>query len=105
MPSLRDLDKLKLALIKPTYKVKNYKSELNNFKTVLIFPSISKIPKKGIYEYARLDKFLERHGILDGQNYGFRNIRSTTNAVIYLLGHLLQINKVLRKISIGLFVY
>jgi hypothetical protein len=94
-------NKLKFAEIKPIYKGKKSKSDYTNYRPISLLPCISKILEKIVY--TRLSDFLEKHKILDENQYGFRASRSTTDAVTNLLGHILN-DKEKNNIAIGLFI-
>ena len=69
---------MKLAKITPLYKAKD-KSNIANYRPVSVLPSFSKILEKIVH--CRLYRYCNDKGILYESQYGFRNKRSTVNAV------------------------
>ena len=62
---------MKLAIVKPLYKAKS-KFEICNYRPI------------------SLTKFLKKHNVLYGGQYGFRKQRSTTDAILDLTGNILD---------------
>ena len=69
---------LKIAKVITIYK-KGDKSEHDNYKPISLISNISKLLEKLVYE--RLYSFLEKENLLFEGRYGFRNKRSTTDAL------------------------
>ena len=76
---------LKTARVIPIYKGKGDSSSVNNFRPISILPIISKIFEKLMY--ARLNRFLSFSDILVKHQFGFRQNRSTSDAIIEFLDH------------------
>jgi hypothetical protein len=91
---------MKIAIVKPIYKAKS-KSEICNYRPISLLPVISKILEKIVH--SRLSKFLEKHSLLYEGQYGFRKLRSTTDAILDLTGNILNgFNR--NMYTIGLFL-
>ena len=91
---------MKLAIVKPLYKAKS-KFEICNYRPISLLPVISKILEKIVQ--LRLTKFLKKHNVLYGGQYGFRKQRSTTDAILDLTGNILYgFNK--KMYTIGVFL-
>ena len=71
-------DSLKIAKVIPIYKSGD-KDNCTNYRPISVLPCISKIYEKVIYK--RLTSYLDLHNILNKNQYGFRNNRSTIMAV------------------------
>lgn len=69
---------LKLAKVVPIYKTKD-KMQLTNYRPISLLPSISKILEKVVHK--RVSKFLETNNILFDNQFGFRQNRSTIDAI------------------------
>lgn len=71
----------KTALIKPIHKSGDGDC-VNNYRPISVLPSISKILEKIINK--RLKHFLESNNLLSAQQFGFRQGKSTSDAVLEL---------------------
>ena len=69
---------LKIAKVIPIHK-KGDKSECDNYRPISLISNISKLLEKLVHE--RLYSFLEKEKLLFEGQYGFRNKRSTTDAL------------------------
>jgi len=93
-------DYMKLAIVKPLYKAKSV-FEINNYRPISLLPVLSKILEKIVH--LRLTKFLKKHDVLYEGQYGFRKLRSTTDAILDLTGNIIDgLNK--KMYTIGLFL-
>ena len=91
---------MKIAKIIPLFKAKN-KSELSNYRPISILPSLSKVLEKIVHK--RLYNYAQSHNILFESQYGFRNKRSTINAVTeFVLKTLSNIDE--GKLTVSLFL-
>ena len=70
---------LKIATVIPIHK-RGDKSECDNYRPISLISKISKLIEKTVHE--RLYSFLEKEQILFERQFGFRNNRSTTDALI-----------------------
>ena len=70
---------LKIAKVIPIHK-RGDKSECDNYKSISLISNISKLIEKTVYE--RLYSFLEKERLLFEGQFGIRNNRSTTGALI-----------------------
>ena len=70
---------LKIARVVPIHK-SGSKREMNNFRPISILPTLSKIFEKVMHR--RMMKFIEKYDILYSEQYGFRNGKSTSDAII-----------------------
>ena len=68
----------KIAKIVPIYKAKE-KTDLTNYRPISLLPVLSKILEKIVHK--RVYSFLVKYDILYQSQYGFRDKRSTTDAV------------------------
>ena len=75
-------DSFKIAKVISVYK-KGDPRLLNNYRPISILSSFSKIIERIIY--IRKSKFLEKHKVLSGSQYGFREKHSTSHAVLQLM--------------------
>ena len=78
-------DVLKIGRITPVYK-SGPEDQVDNYRPISALPSISKI-----YESLTLDRmmsFITAHSIFTSAQYGFREGKSTTQAVIKLLSYI-----------------
>ncbi len=73
---------LKIAKIVPIYK-KGTKDKLSNYRPVSVLPALSKIYERLVYN--RLVNFLDKHKILNKQQFGFRKNHSTSLAISALV--------------------
>jgi len=91
---------LKLAKVTPIYKSGD-DSSLSNYRPISILPALSKILEKIIS--SRVTAFINKHNILHPSQYGFREHRNTSMALISL--HDLLSQTLQEKLSaIGLFI-
>ena len=91
---------MKIAIVKPLYKAKS-KLEICNYRPISLLPVISKILEKIIH--SRLTNFFKKYNILYEGQYGFRKLRSTTDAILDLTGNILDgFNR--NMYTIGLFL-
>ena len=80
-------DMMKVAKIIPLYKGKE-EDHVVNYRPVSLLMTISKVLEKIIY--SRLYKFLTKHNILYDSQYGFRSKHSCEDAILEMVGRLLQ---------------
>lgn len=73
-------DKLKIAKIKPVFKKGGNKSNISHYRPIALLPVYSKIIEKAMT--TRIYNFLEKFKVLNNNQYGFRQNRSTIDAVI-----------------------
>ena len=73
---------MKIAKILPLFKSGN-KSLYTNYRPVSLLPQFSKILER-LY-YNRLKHFVENNNIISDSQYGFRNNRSTSLALMDLI--------------------
>ena len=78
-------DPLKVARVTPIFK-EGDKSKLSNYRPISVLPPLSKIFEK--IAHNQLYKYLERHKILDPNQYGFRSKKSTTQAILNFMQYL-----------------
>lgn len=76
---------LKDGIIKPLYK-SGEKLEIINYRPISLISSIAKIIEKILKR--RITKFLDKHKIISNHQYGFREGRSTEDAILKLTSHL-----------------
>lgn len=76
-------DCLKRAVVIPIFK-RGERKELNNYRPISLLPIFSKIFEKLLK--SQLLQFLERHGCLSGNQYGFRVGRSAEDALRVVVG-------------------
>ena len=74
-------DALKVAVITPVYKGGD-RSDPSNYRPISVLPSISKILEKLLN--SRLIKYLSKHNILSPSQFGFRQGKSTEDAILSL---------------------
>ena len=72
-------DRMKVAKVKPLFK-SGQKDVFTNYRPVSLLPQFSKILEK-LFN-SRLDQFVNKHKILNENQYGFRENRSTSHALI-----------------------
>ena len=87
-------EELKTSLISPVHKADD-NTKFTNYRPIPVLPCFSKILEKLMYK--RLIQYIEANKILYDHQYGFRNKRSTTLAIIEL------IEKISRAIDNGEF--
>ena len=76
---------LKVAWVTPIYKSVN-RTQISNYRPISILPNFSKIFEKLIYK--QLYRYIDKHNIVYKHQYGFRNKKSTTHAILNLLNYL-----------------
>jgi len=69
---------MKTAKVIPIYKSKD-KTNMSNYRPISLLPTISKILEKVVHN--RLYNFLSVNNILNVNQFGFRPLHSTTDAV------------------------
>jgi hypothetical protein len=69
----------KISKIIPLHKSGNIK-DMNNYRSISIFPIMSKILEKLIYKH--LMKFLTIHNLLSDKQFGFRKNHSTVDVLV-----------------------
>ena len=72
-------DSLKIARIVPIHK-SGSKRDTNNFRPISILPTLSKVFEKVMHK--RMMKFIEKYKLLYSDQYGFRNRKSTSDAIL-----------------------
>ena len=93
-------DRLKIAKVIPVYKSDD-KSTISNYRPISVLPVFSKILERIMYN--RLLNYLDLHKILTDKQYGFREKRSTSLALIDLIDKLSEeIDN--KKFSVGIFI-
>ena len=73
---------LKVAKVVPIYKSGDRRL-INNYRPVSVVPYFSKILEKLMYN--RISNFIHKHSLLNYYQFGFRQKRSTSHALIVLL--------------------
>ena len=73
---------LKVAKVVPIYKSGDRRL-INNYRPVSVVPCFSKILEKLMYN--RISNFIHKHSLLNDYQFGFRQKRSTSHALIVLL--------------------
>ena len=63
--------------------MKGDKSECDNYRPISLISSINELIEKTVHE--RLYSFLEKEQLLFEEQFGFRNNRSTTDALIDII--------------------
>ena len=91
---------LKIARVVPIHK-KGPKDKFSNYRPVAVLPAFSKLFEKLVYN--RMTKFLDKHNILNDNQFGFRKHRSTCLALGTLANRFHDmIDK--NELMIGLFI-
>ena len=80
-------DNLKIAKVCPVYK-SGTKSELSNYRPISILNGFSKIFEKIIYN--RIVAFIDKHNIINKNQFGFRKKHSTYMAILSLYDKISQ---------------
>ena len=75
-------NELKVAKVVPIYKSGDRRL-INNYRPVSVLPCFSKILEKLMYN--RISNFIHKHNLLNEYQFGFRQKRSTNQALIVLL--------------------
>ena len=102
----RSLDKgifpsqLKIAKLTPIYK-KGNKKQFCNYRPISILPIFSKVFEKIVYQ--QLDHFFNSNNIINANQFGFRNKKSTSAAIIKLTDHILKSFDE-HKYTVGIFL-
>ena len=74
-------DKLKIAIVKPIYKVKDSDPHLfGNYRPISLLPALSKIFEKVVHK--QLYDYMTQHDLFKNNQYGFRANHSTEYATI-----------------------
>ena len=81
------LDNMKLAEVIPLYKGKEF-DKVINYRPISLLITILKVLEKAVY--TMVYQFLEKHDILYNSQYGFRNKRSCEQAILEMVGQVLQ---------------
>ena len=93
-------ERMKTAKIKPLFK-SGQKDIFTNYRPVSLLPQFSKILEK-LFN-SRLENFLDKHKILDDNQYGFRENRSTSHALIETIEDITNsLDK--KQVTIGIFI-
>lgn len=92
--------KMKMAKVIPLYKSGD-KHMFTNYRPVSLLPQFSKILEK-LFE-KRLEKFIDKHNILNESQYGFRNKRSTSMAVMEAVEEVTNAWEK-REYAVGIFI-
>ena len=79
--------KLKIAKVTPIFK-KGQKENINNYRPISVLPTFSKLIEKIVYH--RLSFYLDSFDVIGDNQYGFREGRSTTAAVLSLTDYILR---------------
>ncbi|MEL6988110.1 MAG: reverse transcriptase family protein [Bacteroidota bacterium] len=87
----------KVAKIIPLFKGGD-KDSFNNYRPISLLSNVGKIFEKLISK--RILKFLNRHDILDEHQFGFRNKRSTTDAIVAQIERIREALEAKEKASI-----
>lgn len=93
-------DKMKIAKIIPLFKSGN-KNQFTNYRPVSLLSQFSKLLER-LY-YNRLNNFIEKNNIISDSQYGFRNKRSTSQALMDLIEQITD-NIDNKKATIGIFI-
>lgn len=83
---------LKRSVVMPIYKSGDADS-VSNYRPISLLPSLAKILEKLLN--SRLIKFLEKYNLISQNQYGFREGRSTTDAMNHLVTH------ITKKLDVG----
>lgn len=78
---------LKIARVTPCYK-SGLVDLVDNYRPISVLPIFSKVFET--LTLNRMNNFIERHSILTTCQFGFRKGRSTTQAVVKLLSHIIE---------------
>lgn len=93
-------NKMKIAKVMPLYK-DGSKNIFTNYRPVSLLPQFSKILEKVFSK--RLEKFIDKCGILNESQYGFREKRSTSMAILEAVEEIINsLDK--KKITVGIFI-
>ncbi len=94
-------DIMKIAKVIPVYKSKGDAKLFTNYRPISLLPVLSKLLEKVVHR--RLYGYLVKHHTLYESQYGFRESRSTTNAISELNSHILE-NFDKRKMTLSVFL-
>ena len=72
-------DELKIAKVVPLFKGED-EHLFTNYRPVSILPQLSKVLERLFFK--RLESFIAKHALLSENQFGFRNGKSTSNAII-----------------------
>ena len=91
---------LKIAVVTPIF-TSNDKESFSNYRPISVLPCFSKIFERLMYN--RVVKFLDKHNILNENQYSFRKKRSTNLATVELIT---KISKVIddKEYTMGVFL-
>ena len=78
---------IKKAKVIPIFK-SGEKDNPQNDRSILLLPIRGKVFEKLIYAKSMPNCFLVQHNILSERQFGFRNKRSTVDAIAKLIGHI-----------------
>lgn len=78
---------LKVSKVTPVFK-KGDKNLVHNYRPISIVPIFSKIFESIMYN--QLNGYFEFHNLISNSQYGFRQGKSTTSAVLNIIDHTLQ---------------
>lgn len=92
--------KLKLSKVIPIYKSDD-ESDPNNYRPISLLSVFNRIFEKLMYN--RLINFVEKLGLLDNAQYGFRSGSSTTHAILDIL-NTIQTNMDKKLFSCAIFI-
>lgn len=93
-------DELKIARVIPLYKAGD-PTDFTNYRPVSILPCFSKLFERVIYN--RFIKYINKHNILNKNQYGFRKQHSTSHALIDLVDKITSaIDR--KEFTIGVFL-
>ena len=93
-------NKLKVAKVIPLHK-KESKQHFKNYRPISILPAFSKVLEKVVT--IRLTSHLEANGLLSNSQFGFREKRSTTSAILNLTDYILDSFKEYKHV-VGVFL-
>ena len=93
-------DEMKIEKIIPLYK-SGEKNVFNNYRPVALLPQLSKILEKLFCK--RLNNFLEKNKVIANSQYGFRENRSTSTALLELLEEITAASDQ-NKYTVGVFI-
>ena len=76
---------MKKAKVIPLYK-NGERNRFSNYRPISLLPQFSKVLEKLFY--VRANNFIEKCSLLNENQYGFRNNRSTSDAILQLIENL-----------------
>lgn len=74
-------EELKIQVLRPIYK-KGSKTDINNYRPIALLSNINKIIEK--FFFNNISNFLDKNNILINNQYGFRQQRSTEDAIKHI---------------------